>query len=113
VKLEAEREALALELAAGGVDAVTLDPSTLPPYVLPALPAGTAGYRDGFHQIEFVIKIVAAPPGNLAAWQWIATQLDAVLAAVRWSAFLSGTETIGDKDLPAAFVTVLRETETC
>jgi hypothetical protein len=113
VNLEAERAAIAREHTAAGVAAVTLDPSTLPPYVLPALPFGAAGFAAGYHSHTFTVKIVAAPPGNLDAWQWIAAQLDAVLGALRWETYTTGTEAVGDKDLPAAFVVVTRESETC
>ena len=112
-KVDVERHTIAAELTAGGVTDVTLDPATLPPFVLVAPPSGVQGYRTGTHQVAYTIKIVATPPGNLAAWEWLSGQLDAVLDNQRWDTFTSGTEPLGDRDCPAYFVTVVRDFETC
>jgi hypothetical protein len=76
------------KLSAAGVDFVTLDPASLPPFVLvDAFARGVAAEGIGSWRCELPIRIVAAPPADGFALGWLSDQLELVLRLYGFAAF--------------------------
>lgn len=100
------RTELAGKLAAAGLTA-TLDPVTVPPFVLVGAPSATAAAGIGGWSVDFPIHVVAAPPGNLAALQWMLDQTEAVWGALGFAPAFPGI--YGVDDNPAYQLTYRRD----
>ena len=105
---EAEREAIAGKLTAGGVDYVTLDPRGEPPCVLVGLPRIVAGQGRGGWTVEYAVSIIVPPPGDLDAVGWMLDQLEPLMLALPDATGEAVTVTRNDAELPAYIVYVSR-----
>jgi hypothetical protein len=99
------RADLAGKLTAAGL-AVTLDPGALAPFVLVDLIRSTGAARGvGAWPGEAPVKIVAAPPGDTAAADWLQDTLEVVLVTLGWAPFVPATYEQSGKTLPMYEVT--------
>ena len=108
---DADRAEIAGKLAAGGVQAVTVDPRSQVPCVLVELPRGFGGdTRQGIGgwQVETHVHLIAAPPGDLDATTWLLDQLEAVLVVYPGAEFEPTTVTRNDADCPAYLIRLTR-----
>jgi hypothetical protein len=105
---EAEREAIAGKLTAGGVANVTLDPRGQLPCVLVGLPRVIGPQGVGGWGCEFPVEILTPPPGDRDAAGWLLDQLEAVLATFHGVPAEPTTVTRNDQDVPCYVVTLPR-----
>jgi hypothetical protein len=100
------RGEIAGKLTAGGVDA-TLDPATVPPFVLVGSPTVVAGAGIGGWSVDYPIHVVATPPGNAKALEWMLEQVELVLRALGPAPATPGL--YGDTEAPAYELTYRRD----
>ena len=92
------RAQLAGKIAAGGT-VVTMDPRALPPCVLLGAPEFVRTVGVGGWLINYPVHVIAAPPGNADALDWMLDTVEAVIAAAGFAPFTPGT--YGDTSNPA------------
>lgn len=99
------RDELAAKLTAAGSPA-TVDPAALPPFVLVDLiTINTNTPGIGTWSGTVPVKIVAAPPGDLAAATFLEDQLELVLRTLGRAPATPGLYLAGGKELPSYTVT--------
>ncbi len=103
---QTDREAVAAQLAAAGVEAVSLDRGQAPPFVLVGMPTGTGAGNAGRWETTLPITVVGNPPGDSVNAAWILDQLQAILLALGMAAFRPVT--YGDEQAPAMQLTYTR-----
>jgi hypothetical protein len=106
------RNAVAATLTAAGVTPVSLDPRGQPPFVLVDAPSSVAPQNAGSTwNLAIPVRIIAAPPGNAEALDWMLEQLETVLVALDPNdcTARAGTYPVNDKDCPAYLVDVSRQ----
>ena len=104
--LNTERSTIATALVTAGVVA-SLDPSAAVPTVLVGSPSVLGAEGVGGWTVDFPIQIMAAPPGNAEALEWMLDQVEKVLTVFPGPAFPRTIEHLG-KDVPAYLATVTR-----
>ena len=105
--MAATRADLVAQMTAAGIPNVTGDPRLQPPGVLVDVPdtidtiTAAAGWR-----VQYVVKVVAAPPGDAEAADWLLATTQQVLQVFGYGAAARvGTVTVDGKDCPAYIVT--------
>lgn len=100
----AAAEQLAGKLTGAGLPA-TIDPASLPPFVLvdlvyPDTAAGVGGWR-----CRAAVKLVAAPPADLNARRWLEQSAETVLRTLGFARGDPATYLHAGKDCPAILFT--------
>lgn len=106
------RNAVAATLTAGGVEHVSLDPRGQPPFVLVDAPSTVNPENGGMTwSLVIPVRIIASPPGNSEALDWMLTQLELALVALDPNdcTARAGTYPLNDKDCPAYLAEVSRQ----
>lgn len=105
---QVEREDVAGKLTAAGVPFVTLDPVAPLPCVLVDVPRDIVPVGIGGWTCELPVRVVAAPPGNVAAAAWLLDVLELVLRT--YPTVRAGPDPItrNDRECPAYTATLYR-----
>ena len=100
------RATIAGKLTAAGVDAVTLDPAALAPFVLVDLAVVDRPAGVGAWGATIPVKIVVPPPGDAAAGEALETTLELVLRTLGYAPATPGVyRGAGDRELPSYTLT--------
>jgi len=105
------RTRLVNDLAAAGLTVVTDPRNARPLSVLvepPTMSRGSASGTGSQVLLEFVLTVLAAPPGNLDSLNWLSDTVDTItnIATVAAINAAPGVYTVGSQELPAYTVTV-------
>jgi len=101
-----ERAVIAGKLTAAGV-AAELDPRAVPPFVLVGAPAGDRGQGIGGWPVVFPVHVVAAPPGDADALDWMLDQVELILRTLGPTVWAPSR--YGEADWPAYELTYTRD----
>jgi hypothetical protein len=98
------RVEIAGKLTANGVT-VSTDPKVQVPAVLVGAPSVTGNEGVGGWRVEYPITVLAAPPGDAHALEWMLDQVEAILPLYPGAAFPRLTDHNGS-DVPSYVITV-------
>jgi hypothetical protein len=92
-------------LQAEGLTVITDPRNVRPPCVLVEPPSITQNQNKTLAQLDFPITVLAPPPGNKDALNWLLDTADEIVGAVGPTTGSPTVYTIGNQDLPAYTLT--------
>ena len=101
------RQAIADQLAAAGVDRVTLTRTETAPFVFVGLPVGLSAVGIGAWHCEYPITAVYLSPGDVNAATWALEQVEKIVGALGFAVFRPTSW--GDDQWPAYLLTYPRD----
>lgn len=96
---------LTAALAVYGLEPATLDPATVPPFVLVDLPSVVRSEGIGSWGCDLPVRIVVPPPGDVAAAAALLDRLEVVLRTLGYAPAVPDEYRVGDRT-PAPSYTV-------